>query len=264
MKKTYAALITGASSGIGKELTRIHASYGGDCIIVGRNIKELNKLKKDLEALYSVDIVVIKQDLLKPNAAKTIIDKVKKSKLKIDLLINCAGVGGLGQFHERSIDDEINMINLNIKFLTEITHQVLECMTSRNEGQILNVASSAALVPGPKQAVYFASKAYVRSFSLALSKELEDYNIQVSCLLPGATDTKFASNANLEKSNLFSNPASVYKVALDAYNGLQKGKLEIYSGVPLKDRISFKFLSIAPHKIVLNQVSKLHEDTNKE
>lgn len=185
MKKI--ALITGASTGIGKELSKIHAEKGGDLIIVARSEDKLNELKKELEEKYKINVFVISMDLTKPNAAKEIYEQVQIAGLKVDYLINNAGFGGLGKFNERELELDIQMINLNISVLTALTHYFLQDFVKNNEGKILNVSSTASLLPGPLQAVYYATKAYVTSFSNAISEELHDTNVMVTNLMPGAT-----------------------------------------------------------------------------
>lgn len=173
MKKT--ALITGASSGIGKELAYIHAESGGDLILVARSIDTLNEIKTTLETKYNCNVFVIQKDLTKPNATKEVYEAVKTTTLTVDYLINNAGFGGVGKFNERDIQEDISMIHLNIIALTTLTHYFLQDFTTTNTGKILNVSSTASVLPGPLQAVYFATKAYVTSLVMLLQK---NYMIQ--------------------------------------------------------------------------------------
>ena len=185
MKKT--ALITGASSGIGKELAYIHAKKGGDLIIVARNIDKLNILKSALEDKYAIVVHINQKDLTKSTATKEIYEEVKKANIQVDYLINNAGFGGLGKFNERDLQEDVAMINLNITALTSLTHYFLQDFVAQNKGKILNVSSTASFMPGPLQAVYFATKAYVTSFTNAIAEELKNTNITVTNLMPGAT-----------------------------------------------------------------------------
>ncbi len=229
MKKT--ALITGASSGIGKELAKIHAEKGGDLIVVARSENKLNELKAALEETYKVNVFVIHKDLTKLNAAKEIYEQIQEAGLKVDYLINNAGFGGLGKFNERELEQDLAMINLNISALTALTHYFLQDFVKNNEGKILNVSSTASLMPGPLQAVYFATKAYVTFFSNAIAEELGDTNITVTNLMPGATETQFGKVSGVDKTDLLNNPVSARSVAEDGYNGMMKGKLDVISGL---------------------------------
>jgi len=202
MKKT--ALITGASSGIGRELARIHAERGGNLVIIARRHANLIELKKELEKKYAVKITVIAKDLSQPSAPQEIYNEVKKAGIEIDFLINNAGFGGLGKFYQRSWEQDLAMIQVNIVALTNLCRLFLPEFVKRNHGKILNVSSTASLVPGgPLQAVYYATKAFVTSFSNALFEELANTKITVTALLPGATATEFKKVANLTKTKLF-------------------------------------------------------------
>jgi short-subunit dehydrogenase len=193
MKKT--ALITGASSGIGKEMAKIHAAKGGDLIVVARRKEKLEALQQEIQQSTSAKVIIMVKDLTEPNAPKEIYEEVQQLGLTVDYLINNAGFGGRGKFHERAWADDLSMIQLNIVALTALTRYFLPDFVKRNSGKILNVSSTASLMPGPLQAVYFASKAYVTSFSNAIAEELYDTNVTVTALLPGATDTEFAQTA---------------------------------------------------------------------
>jgi len=253
------ALITGASSGIGKELANIHAEKGGDLIIVARSKNKLDNLKKELEDKHKISIMVIPKDLTQPNAAKEIYDEIKNAGIEIEYLINNAGFGGIGKFHERDWEKDLAMINLNITALTAITRLFLPGMVERNKGRILNVSSTASLMPGPLQAVYYASKAYVTSFSNAIAEEMHDTNITVTALLPGATETEFGAISGMDKTELFKKTANARNVAVDAYNGMIKGKLNIISGLPGSLKLMMKMIPFMPKKAMLKQVRKMQE-----
>lgn len=253
------ALITGASTGIGKELSKIHAEKGGDLIIVARSEDKLNELKKELEEKYKINVFVISMDLTKPNAAKEIYEQVQIAGLKVDYLINNAGFGGLGKFNERELELDIQMINLNISVLTALTHYFLQDFVKNNEGKILNVSSTASLLPGPLQAVYYATKAYVTSFSNAISEELHDTNVTVTNLMPGATETEFGRVSGMDKTVLFKNPASARSVAEDGYNGMLNGKLDVISGLTFSQKLMTAMIPLTPKKMILNQVRQMQE-----
>ncbi len=257
MKKT--ALITGASSGIGKELAYIHAEKGGDLIVIARSENKLNQLKNELEEKYKISVLVIQKDLTSPNASKEIYDQVKTAGLKVDYLINNAGFGGLGKFHERDLAQDLAMINLNIIALTALTHYFLQDFVKNNEGKILNVSSTASLMPGPLQAVYFATKAYVTFFSNAIAEELCDTNISVTNLMPGATKTEFGKISGLDKTALLDNTVSARSVAEDGYNGMMKDKLDVISGLTFSQKILTAMIPFTPKKILLMQIRQMQE-----
>jgi len=256
-KKT--ALITGASSGIGRELATIHAERGGDLVIIARNKESLDLLKIELEQKHSISVYVIVQDLSLPNAAEEIYKEIQSKGIVIDYLINNAGFGGQGRFYERDWEQDLKMINVNIIALTALTRLFLPDFVKRNDGKILNVSSTASLMPGPLQAVYFATKAFVTSFSNAIAEELRNTNITVTALLPGATETKFAATSGLEKAELFKNAANPHNVARDGYKGMLAGKLNVLSGIPLSRRITFALMPFVPKRIVMKEVLKMQE-----
>ncbi|MCH4889557.1 SDR family oxidoreductase [Acidaminobacter sp. JC074] len=254
MKKT--ALITGASSGIGKELARIHAEKGGDLIVVARSEDKLLDLKKELESQYKISVTVIPKDLSKTSAAQEIYDEVKALGLKVDYLMNNAGFGGQGYFHERDWDKDLSMMNVNMFALTNLTRLFLPEFVKRNSGKILNTSSTAGEMPGPLQAVYYATKAYVTSFSNALSIELEDTNITVTALLPGATNTGFASTSGMDKTDLFRNMGTPDKVARDGYEAMLTGKMNVISGI---SPIMMNLMGMMPKKTLLRTIKKQQE-----
>ncbi len=257
MKKT--ALITGASSGIGKEMAKLHARTKGDLILIARSTNKLESLKKELEGGFGIKVTIISKDLSITGAAKEIYDETKNAGIEVDYLINNAGFGGLGKFNERDWEEDKAMIQLNILALTELTRYYVNDMVIRNTGKILNVSSTAALMPGPFQAVYYATKAYVTSFSNALNEELSDTGITVSSLMPGATETGFATTSGMDKTPLFKKTASSYYVAKRGYEGMLKGKLNIFAGVPLPFLLIIPFISLMPKRLMLKTVKKLQE-----
>ena len=257
MKKV--ALITGASTGIGKEFARIHAEKGGDLVIVARSREKLEEVKKELESKYSVNVIVIAKDLSLPEAPKEIYDTVKTAGIEVEYLINNAGFGGHGKFHEREWSDDLTMINLNIVALTALTRFFLPDFVRRSTGKILNVSSTASFMPGPLQAVYFATKAYVTFFSNAISEELYDTDITVTNLMPGATETEFARVSGMDKTDLFSKTASAQKVAEDGYNGMLKGKLDVVSGLTGSQKVMMSMIPFMPKKTLLKTVRKMQE-----
>ena len=257
MKKT--ALITGASGGIGRELARIHAEKGGDLIVVARRLEKLKELKDELEQKHKVQVVPIAKDLGAPGAAKEIFDEVKEKNIQVDYLINNAGFGLRGKFHELSWERQSGMINLNMTVLTELMYLFLPLMVARNSGKILNTSSTASLTPGPLQAVYYATKAYVTFLSNAVAEELHDTNITVTALMPGPTSTGFASTAGLDGTDGFKKTASPRRVAEDGYNAMMNGKLDVISGLPFSQRVSLSMIPLLPKRMVLKQIRALQE-----
>lgn len=257
MKKV--ALITGASSGIGKELATIHAEKGGDLILIARSQDKLESLKSELEKKHGIEVKIIAKDLTDPHAAKQIYDEVGAAGIQIGYLINNAGFGGHGKFHERPWEQDLAMINLNITALTALTRFFLPDMVKRNEGRILNTSSTASFMPGPLQAVYFATKAYVTFFSNAIAEELHDTRITVTNLMPGATETEFATTSGMDKTNLFEKTVSARSVAEDGYKGMINGKLDIVSGLTSSQKIMMKMIPFTPKKMLLKQVRQMQE-----
>lgn len=256
MNMKNVALITGASSGIGLELAKIHASKGGDLVLVARRKEELERLSEELRSKFNIQTVVIPADLMEPHASVEVYNKVKELGIEVDILINNAGLGGYGNFHERELKKELDMIQLNITALTELTHLIVQDMLRRKKGKILNTASTAGMLPGPLQTVYYATKAYVLSFSQGISHELTKHGITVTALCPGPVQTGFEKEAGMAGSGLFKNAASAESTAKKGYTAMQRGKLvEITDG-----RLSFALnwiVPFAPRKMVLAMVEKM-------
>ncbi len=253
------ALITGASSGIGKEFAKIHAEKGGNLIVVARSENKLNDLKKELEETYKINVFVIQKDLTKPNAPKEIYDQVHNTGLKVDYLINNAGFGGLGKFSERELEQDLAMINLNISALTSLTHYFLQDFVKTNQGKILNVSSTASLMPGPLQAVYYATKAYVTFFSNAIAEELHDTNITVTNLMPGPTETQFGKVSGMDKTAMFKKTFSARSVAEDGYKAMLDGKFDVISGLTFTQKMMLLMLPFIPKKMLLKQIRQMQE-----
>ncbi|MEM9668159.1 MAG: SDR family oxidoreductase [Pseudomonadota bacterium] len=254
------ALVTGASSGIGKEFARIHAMRGGDVILVARRADKLNELKQELEAGHGVKALVVAEDLTDEAAPQRIFDAVANSGSTLDILINNAGFGGRGLFHEREWQADRDMIQVNIIALSALTRLFLPGMVERNRGRILNVSSTAGELPGPLQAVYFATKAYVTSFSNALTEELSETDVTVTALLPGATESEFASTSGMDKTPLFQKTASARSVANAGYNAMQRGELDVVAGVPFSRRIVYSMVPFLPKRALMREVRKTQEE----
>ncbi|MDC0362115.1 SDR family oxidoreductase [Halioglobus sp.] len=218
------ALITGASGGIGAEFARIHAAAGGDLVLVARNREKLEEIKADLESSHGISVLTIAMDLSQADAADRVFAQTEAAGIKVSLLINNAGVGGHGKFYERKLRNDQAMMQLNMGALVSLTHLYLQAMIQRGSGRVLNVASTAAFIPGPLQAVYYATKAFVLSFSEALAEELSGTGVTVTALCPGPVMTGFAEAGDLEGVRVFQFGASAESVAICGYNAMQKGK----------------------------------------
>ncbi|GEA10186.1 SDR family oxidoreductase [Alteromonas sp. KUL49] len=250
MNQTGTALITGASSGIGWHFAHEHAKRGGDAILVARNEKKLTSLKQVLEAQYQISAHVIAADLQSPGAAQEIYEKTTSQQLSVDVLINNAGFGGHGVFSERELADDLAMIQVNISALTALTHYYIKDMVARGHGKILNVSSTASFIPGPLQAVYYATKAFVTSFSQAIAQEHSDKGITVTALCPGAVKTGFAKAGNLEDVAVFEKGKSAESVAAFGYAKMEQGKLVAVNESGLRFLIDW-VIPLLPRKLVL-------------
>ncbi len=231
-----AALITGASGGIGLELARLCAKGGHDLILVARNQPKLEEVAKYLSGMYQIRAEVIAADLTDSEAPQAIMQEIASRGMGVDVLINNAGFGDWGLFGRADLDRQLDMIQVNITALTVLTRLALPGMVSRHRGRILNVASSAGFVPGPLMAVYYATKAFVVSFSEAISNELRGTGITVTALCPGPTRTGFMERAGMRGSNLFSSPnvMAVEPVALAGYRGMMRGQVLVVPGLANK------------------------------
>jgi short-subunit dehydrogenase len=203
--------------------------------------------------------MVIAKDLTLPEAPSEIYEEIKSAGIEIDYLVNNAGFGGRGKFHERKWEDDLAMINLNVVALTALTRFFLPDFVQRNSGKILNVSSTASFMPGPLQAVYYATKAYVTFFSNAIAEELHNTNITVTALMPGATETEFAKVSGMDKTALFNKTVTARSVAEDGYNGMIAGKLDVVSGLKFGQKVMMSMLPFTPKKMVLKQIRKMQE-----
>lgn len=254
MNKT--ALITGASSGIGLEFAKIHASKGGNLVLVARNIAKLNELKAELEKQYSISVYVIEKDLSVKDTPLEVYEELKKENIQIDYLINNAGFGDLGFFTETNWEKELKMINLNIIALTQFTKLYVKDMVARKSGKIMNLASTAAFLPGPMMAVYFATKAYVLNLSEAINGEVKKHGVTVTSLCPGPTVSGFMAAAEIEENKLFNNKnPSSREVAEFGYKAMMKGKAVAIHG--LKNYILANSVRFIPRSWVVAITMKM-------
>jgi uncharacterized protein len=226
------ALITGASGGIGYELAKLFARSHYNLVLVARSRDKLTEVANELEAV-GVNVKTIALDLGTEPAPKFVFDQVQREGIAIDILINNAGFGAFGEFANMPEEEILGQIRLNIIALTELTRLFLPPMIARGSGRVMNVASTAGFQPGPLMAVYYATKAYVISFSEAIANEVQHSGVTVTCFCPGATNTGFAKRAGNDKSRLFQQfgAMSVEKVALDGYRAVMEGRTLVISGV---------------------------------
>ncbi|MCD4693386.1 MAG: SDR family oxidoreductase [Calditrichales bacterium] len=255
------ALITGASTGIGYELTKLFAKDGYDLVLTARNEQRLNQIKKELSLDYDIDIKIIAKDLSLSNAPQEIYEELQKAEITIDVLVNNAGFGLHGLFAASDLKAGLEMMQLNMVSLTHLTRLFLDGMIQRESGRILNVASTAAFQPGPLMAVYYATKAYVLSFSEALGNELKNSGISVTALCPGPTITEFQNRAGIGNSKLFKGNAvatmDAISVARKGYQALMKGKAVIIPG--FINKAMSKSVRFMPRCMVLKTVRWIME-----
>jgi short-subunit dehydrogenase len=239
-----AALITGASSGIGYEFALLFARGGFDCILVARSHDQLNELASRLEREFHVGTMVLAKDLSRPAAVDEIFEEVTAAGKVVEVLVNNAGYSLFGFFVETDGRVETDMLQVNVIALTQLTKVFVKGMVERRNGRILNLGSTASFEPGPLMAVYYASKAYVLSFSEALADELRGTGVSVTALCPGPTRTGFQKRGGLEDSRLVQGKiADARSVALAGYRGLMDRKTVVIPGfgnklIPLVVRLS--------------------------
>jgi short-subunit dehydrogenase len=254
------ALITGASGGIGYELAKLFAKDHHDLVLVARSASRLTEVANELERDFAISAKIIPLDLATAPAPQFVFDQLEREKIAIELLINNAGYGLRGEFADVSLEQNLGQIHLNITALTALTHLFLPAMIERRSGRILNVASTAGFQPGPLMAVYYATKAYVISFSEALADELKQTGVTVTCLCPGATDTGFQKRAATENSILFKKlkPMDAATVALDGYRAMMAGKTMAISG--FRNWLVAESVRFAPRKLVTTISRKVLEE----
>ncbi len=235
-KKQGWVLITGATSGIGFEFVKLFAKKGYNLILVARNRQRMHGLKKKLESFFDIKVVVLITDLSVDGAAEEIYDEIKSRGIFVEYLINNAGFGDFGNFLDSEIAKQEDMIHCNVLALTCLTHYFLKEMMERGYGHILNVASIGSFMPGPCMSVYYATKAYVLSFSEALAEEIKGTGVSVTALCPGPTKTGFWKAANTVETSELNNlkNASPKKVASYGYKKMMKDKVIAIPGGAVK------------------------------
>jgi len=253
---TETVLITGASTGIGAELARLFAKDGARLVLVARDREKLAQLAQRLESESRAQVLVISQDLAGIDGVDALMVELRDAP--IDVLVNNAGVGVYGPFAATDLAAERRMIQLNVAALTELTKRCLPGMLERRRGRILNVASTAAFQPGPLMAVYYATKAYVLSFSEALANELSGSGITVTALCPGPTLTEFQRRAGTGRLRLFGfGIMDAAVVARAGYDGLRRGRRIVIPG--LVNRLAVSLVRVTPRRLVTAVVRALQE-----
>ncbi|WNG35674.1 SDR family oxidoreductase [Archangium violaceum] len=242
------AVVTGASSGIGRELAMLLAREGYALVLVARRTEPMRALADQLQQAHGTPSVVVGADLGVPEGVATVVREVKERRLDIEVLVNNAGFGLAGPFDELPAEGQLGMLDLNIRALTALTRELVPGMVARKRGYVLNVASTAAFQPGPLMSVYYATKAYVLSFSTALHEELRGRGVTVTALCPGYTETEFAARAaEHQRPRLFSGPlgsGDARQVAESGYRAMKRGKAVVVPG--LVNLLGTWFVPFAP------------------
>ena len=256
-------MVTGATSGIGYELARCLVRDGFNLVLVSRNELMLNQIKKNFEEEFTVSVKILPKDLSIPNIAFEIYSELENTEIKLDILINNAGFGVFGPFTSSSWEKESEMIQVNAVALTHLCKLFARDMSRRGGGRILNVASTAAFFPGPLMAVYYATKAYVVSFSEAIRDEFRGTGVTVTVLCPGPTKTGFQKAASLENSGLVKNRKmpSAEEVAAYGYKAMLRGRAVVIQG--FWNRIFVFFAKFLPRTLLAHAVRKIQENKVK-
>ncbi|MBN2003668.1 MAG: SDR family oxidoreductase [Anaerolineae bacterium] len=247
--KRQTALITGASSGIGRELVPLFAQDGVNLVLVARDRGRLESLAADLRAKYNVNVTVVPQDLAQPTSPGVIYQTLKAQDITVDFLVNNAGTQVYGAIQDTDVTQQLSLIQVNLTALTHLTMLLLPEMLKRGGGRILNVASTGGFAPAPLNAIYCATKAYVLNFSEAIARDLEHTGVSVTCLCPGPTRTDFAQRAGIEDLRLFRlSSMDASRVAQAGYAGMMKGKTTVVPG--LFNKLMALSIRFTPRRIV--------------
>ncbi len=249
-------MITGASSGIGLELSHLFARDGYRLVLVARNRGALRGLGDDLQSRYHIPVRISPKDLAHPASPSELHSELQEAGIVLDVLVNNAGFGGGGAFLDTDWNNEAEMMQVNMVALTQLTKLFLPQIRAR-EGKVLNVASTAAFQPGPFMNVYYASKAYVLHFSEALAEELDGTGTTVTCLCPGPVKTNFQKRAHIGDTGLLNSPLlmDVREVARMGYEGMKQGKRLVIPG--WKNRMVMEMLRVSPRRMVTRMVRRI-------
>jgi short-subunit dehydrogenase len=253
------ALVTGASSGIGLELATLLARDRNDLVLVARSRDRLDAVARGLTEEFGVRATVLAADLARPEAPGEIVRELAARAITVDILVNNAGFGRHGLFAAAPVALDLEMIQVNVAALTHLTRLLLSGMLERRRGRILNVASTASFQPGPLMAVYYATKAYVLSFSEALASETAGTGVTVTALCPGPTPTEFQKRAGIRKEARFTGPLvmDVAAVARAGYRGMLRGDHVVIPGIGNKAVV--QALRLSPRRLVTALSRRLQE-----
>jgi uncharacterized protein len=250
-------LVTGASSGIGLELARCFAGDGSRLVLVARKGKALEALADELRKAHKIQAQVISADLAHPEAAPRLLAHLHSAGLKVDVLVNNAGFGAQGKFAELPLGRQLEMLQVNITTLTHLTGLLLPGMLERRRGGILNVGSTAAFQPGPGMAVYYASKAYVLSFTEALAEELAGTGVTVTAVCPGPTATNFGAAANMHTLGLVQTISmSAQAVARQGHRAYRRGQVVVING--FRNQLPTVLVRLFPRALVRKIARRLN------
>jgi uncharacterized protein len=256
MQHDETVLVTGASSGIGRELARCFAADGSRMILTARREEELETLAAELRARHGSEVAVITADLAAPDGAQRLLSELERCTLSPDVLVNNAGFGARGEFAAMPPERIEAMLAVNVAALTMLARGLLPAMCQRGRGGVLNIASTAAFQPGPFMAAYYASKAYVLSLSEALHVECRPAGVTVSCLCPGATATGFAAEADMTGTLLFRLGAmDAARVARTGHAGFRHGRAMVVPG--WRNKLGVQSLRVSPRAVVRKVVARL-------
>jgi uncharacterized protein len=253
------ALVTGATSGIGLELATLLARDGHDVALVARTKERLEVVARGLTEEFGIRSMVLPTDLARPEAPAEIFRELEARAISVDVLVNDAGFGIHGRFSATPVERDLGMIQVNVAALTELVKRALPGMLGRRRGRILNLASTAAFQPGPLMAVYYATKAYVLSFSEALANELSGTGVTVTALCPGPTITEFQKAAGVEKTALFTGPLvmDAADVARAGYRGMLRGQRLVIPGVA--NNVLVQALRVSPRRLATAIIRRIQE-----
>lgn len=258
------ALITGATSGIGYELALLFAKNQYNLVIVSRDQQQL-EIKAQEFRQYGVNVVPIAKDLFIKDDAFSLCQEVRNMGIAVEVLVNDAGQGVYGLFKDTEIERELDIVNLNIASVIILTKFFLRDMISRNSGKILNVASIASKTPGPWQSVYHGTKAFLLSFSESIREEVKEYDITVTALMPGATDTDFFNKADMTESKAVQDESSLSDpadVAKDGYDALMAGTDKVISG--FKNKVQIGMSNLLPDTVVAHNMNEMQKPVDSK
>ncbi len=252
------ALITGASSGIGLELAKLFAADKSNLVLVARSQDKLDALADAVRREHGVETLVLAHDLADPAAPQAVFDQLTGQGIGVDVVVNNAGFGAVGSMADLPLERQLNMVQVNVVALMHLTRLFLPGMIARRRGGVLNVGSTAGFQPGPNMAVYYATKAFVLSFTEALAEELTGSGISATCLAPGPTDTGFGPDSGMGESFIFKlGTMNAATVARTGYRGFRRGKTIVTPG--WKNRLGAFSVRLVPRALVRKLVKRLQQ-----